>query len=137
MRSKGDKGGSPLAPKPQLGPPEPNLASNLIKPKMAINHHRTHFGPQSSWTTFQPMAFGNHQRPPDQRSSSFPLTLRGILPILHAPHTQGCRSGAYMVLYTIMRHFCSAIQLMTFSGPNSIFPNQGPKIQRPFQRRIS
>ncbi|MBW0461034.1 hypothetical protein O181_000749 [Austropuccinia psidii MF-1] len=48
------------------------------------------------------MAFGNHQRPPDHLSSIFPLTLRGILPLLHAPHTQGCRSGAYMVLYAIM-----------------------------------
>ncbi|MBW0555593.1 hypothetical protein O181_095308 [Austropuccinia psidii MF-1] len=26
--------------------------------------------------------------------------------------------------------------MMTFSGHNSIFPNQGPTIQRPFQRRI-
>ncbi|MBW0553025.1 hypothetical protein O181_092740 [Austropuccinia psidii MF-1] len=25
--------------------------------------------------------------------------------------------------------------MVTFSGPNSIFPNEGPKIQRPFQRR--
>ncbi|MBW0579060.1 hypothetical protein O181_118775 [Austropuccinia psidii MF-1] len=25
--------------------------------------------------------------------------------------------------------------MLTFSGPNSVFPNQGPKIQRPFQRR--
>ncbi|MBW0592045.1 hypothetical protein O181_131760 [Austropuccinia psidii MF-1] len=38
------------------------------------------------------MASGNHQRPPDQLSSSFPLTLRGILQFLHAPRTQGCRS---------------------------------------------
>ncbi|MBW0533339.1 hypothetical protein O181_073054 [Austropuccinia psidii MF-1] len=77
---------------------------------MAINHHRTHFGPGSPWTTFQPMAPGNHQRPPDQLSSILPLTLRGILPFLHAPHTQGCTRGASMVLYTIMHHFCSAIQ---------------------------
>ncbi|MBW0499665.1 hypothetical protein O181_039380 [Austropuccinia psidii MF-1] len=50
------------------------------------------------------MASGNHQRPPHQISSSFLLTLRGILPFLHAPRTQGCRSGAYMVLCTIMHH---------------------------------
>ncbi|MBW0509865.1 hypothetical protein O181_049580 [Austropuccinia psidii MF-1] len=104
---KGDKGGKPttpkgqVCPKPQLGPPEPNLA---------IKHHRTQFGPGSPWTTFQLMAPGNHQRPPDQLSSILPLTLRGILPFLHAPHTQGCRSGAYMVLYTIMHHFSSEIQ---------------------------
>ncbi|MBW0578974.1 hypothetical protein O181_118689 [Austropuccinia psidii MF-1] len=39
--------------------------------------------------------------PPDQLSSIFPLTLRGIPPLLHAPHTQAGRSGAYMVLHTI------------------------------------
>ncbi|MBW0508497.1 hypothetical protein O181_048212 [Austropuccinia psidii MF-1] len=43
-------------------------------------------------------------------SASIPLNLRGVLPFLRAPRTQGCRSGAYMVLYTIMHHFCSAIQ---------------------------
>ncbi|MBW0573045.1 hypothetical protein O181_112760 [Austropuccinia psidii MF-1] len=94
--------------KPQLGPPEPNLDTNHHGAKMAINQHRTHFGPGSPWTTFQPMAPGSHQRPPDLLN--FPLTLRGILPFLHAPCTQGCRSGAYMVLYTIMHHFCSEIQ---------------------------
>ncbi|MBW0486976.1 hypothetical protein O181_026691 [Austropuccinia psidii MF-1] len=31
-----------------------------------------------------------------------------------APCTQGCRSGAYMALYTIMHHFCSAIQWRHF-----------------------
>ncbi|MBW0573599.1 hypothetical protein O181_113314 [Austropuccinia psidii MF-1] len=82
-----------VGPKPQLGPPEPILALNPIKTL------RTQFWP------ITPMASGNHQRPPDQLSSSFLLTLRGILPFLHASHTQGCRSGAYMVLYTIMHLF--------------------------------
>ncbi|MBW0590554.1 hypothetical protein O181_130269 [Austropuccinia psidii MF-1] len=122
MRPKEAKGGSPLAPKARgvpnhkLGPPEPNLARNHHGTKMAINHHRTQFGAGSPWTTFsahgppfQPMAPGGHQRTPDQLSSILPLTLRGILSFLHAPHTQGCRSG-----------------------PNYIFPNQGPKIQHPF-----
>ncbi|MBW0522071.1 hypothetical protein O181_061786 [Austropuccinia psidii MF-1] len=27
--------------------------------------------------------------------------------------------------------------MVTFSGPNSVFPSQGPKIQFPFQRRTS
>ena len=36
-----------------------------------------------------------------------------------------------MVLYTIMHHFCSAIQWWCFQDPN-----QGPKIQSPFRRRI-
>ncbi|MBW0494984.1 hypothetical protein O181_034699 [Austropuccinia psidii MF-1] len=63
------------------------------------------------------MASAKHQRPPDQLRSSFPLTLRGILPFLHAPCTQGFRSGAYMVLYTIMHHFCTAIQWWRFQDP--------------------
>ncbi|MBW0560170.1 hypothetical protein O181_099885 [Austropuccinia psidii MF-1] len=98
------KGGNPL------GPPEPNLAPNLIKPKMAINHHRTLFGPESLGTIVSAHGLWNHQRPPDPLSSILPLTLRGILLLLHAPRTQGCRSGAYMVSYTITHHFCSAIQ---------------------------
>ncbi|MBW0495064.1 hypothetical protein O181_034779 [Austropuccinia psidii MF-1] len=77
MRPKGAKGGSPLAPKPQLGPPEPNLATNHHGTKMAINHHRTHFGPGSPWTTFRPMAPGNHKRPPDQLSSIIFSHLKG------------------------------------------------------------
>ncbi|MBW0572516.1 hypothetical protein O181_112231 [Austropuccinia psidii MF-1] len=63
------------------------------------------------------MAPGTHQRPQDHLSSIFTLTLRGILQFLHAPHTQGCRSGAYMVLYTIMHHFFSAIQWCHFQDP--------------------
>ncbi|MBW0513361.1 hypothetical protein O181_053076 [Austropuccinia psidii MF-1] len=46
---------------------------------MAINHHRTQFGPGSPWTTFQPIAPGTQQRPPDLLSSILPLTLKGIL----------------------------------------------------------
>ncbi|MBW0576717.1 hypothetical protein O181_116432 [Austropuccinia psidii MF-1] len=49
---------------------------------MPISHHRTQFGPGSPWTTFQRMAPGNHQGPPNQLSSIIPLTLRGILPLL-------------------------------------------------------
>ncbi|MBW0514649.1 hypothetical protein O181_054364 [Austropuccinia psidii MF-1] len=63
------------------------------------------------------MASGKRQRPSDELSSIFPLTLRGILSLLHAPCTQGCRSGTYMVLYTIMHHFCSAIQWSRFQDP--------------------
>ncbi|MBW0510569.1 hypothetical protein O181_050284 [Austropuccinia psidii MF-1] len=67
---------------------------------MAIEPVGPNFGHGPPWTIFPAMASGNHQR-----SASIPLNLRGILPFLHAPCTQGCRSGAYMVLYTIMHHF--------------------------------
>ncbi|MBW0495432.1 hypothetical protein O181_035147 [Austropuccinia psidii MF-1] len=66
------KGGRPLAPKAQLGPPEPLLAPNPIKPKMAKKTLRTHFGQGPPWTTFQSLASGNHQRPPDQLSNPSP-----------------------------------------------------------------
>ncbi|MBW0571020.1 hypothetical protein O181_110735 [Austropuccinia psidii MF-1] len=116
MSPKGAKGGSPLAPKARWVPNHnwahrsqswPQIPSN---PKMAIRPSGPIFGQEPPWTIFQPMASGNHQMPPDQLFSSFPLTLRAIPPFLHAPRTQGCRSGAYMVLYTIMHHFCSEIQ---------------------------
>ncbi|MBW0588755.1 hypothetical protein O181_128470 [Austropuccinia psidii MF-1] len=81
------KGGGQVGPKPQLGPPEPILAIRPSGPN---------FGQEPPWTTFQPMAFGNHQGPPDQLRSSFPITLRGIPSLLHAPRTQGYRSGASM-----------------------------------------
>ncbi|MBW0497692.1 hypothetical protein O181_037407 [Austropuccinia psidii MF-1] len=106
MRPKG----KPTSPqglvdlKPQLGRPEPFLASNPIKPKMAMKTLRTHFGQGSPWITFHPMASGNHQGSQDQLQNLF-LTSRGIFPFLHASCTQGCRSGAYMVLYSIMHRF--------------------------------
>ncbi|MBW0478668.1 hypothetical protein O181_018383 [Austropuccinia psidii MF-1] len=79
------------------------------------------------------MASVNHQRPPDQLISIFPLTLRGILPLLHAPHTQDCRSGAYMVLYTIMHHFCLAIQCCRCQYPIPSFQIKVPKFKAHFE----
>ncbi|MBW0589137.1 hypothetical protein O181_128852 [Austropuccinia psidii MF-1] len=116
MRPEGARGRSPLAPKAMWVPNHnwahlsqswPQIPSN---PKMAIRPSGPIFGQEPPWTIFKPRASGNHQRPPDQLSSSFLLTLRGIAPFLHAPRTQGCRSGAYIVLYTIMHNFCPAIQ---------------------------
>ncbi|MBW0555767.1 hypothetical protein O181_095482 [Austropuccinia psidii MF-1] len=66
---------------------------------MAMNHHRTLFGRGSPLTTFQPMAPGTHQRPPDLLSSILPLNLRGILPFLHAPHTEA--AGVVHIWYYI------------------------------------
>ncbi|MBW0482615.1 hypothetical protein O181_022330 [Austropuccinia psidii MF-1] len=76
---------------------------------------------------------GSHQRPPAQLSSILPFTLRGILPFLHAPYTQGCRSGAYMVLYTIMHHFCSEIQWRHFKDPIPSFQIKVPKSNAHFK----
>ncbi|MBW0514198.1 hypothetical protein O181_053913 [Austropuccinia psidii MF-1] len=75
MRPKGAKGGSHLAPKPQLDPPEPKLVTNPLDPKLAKNLLDTNlatnpvgpiFGHELPWTNISAMASGNHQRPPDQ-----------------------------------------------------------------------
>ncbi|MBW0515714.1 hypothetical protein O181_055429 [Austropuccinia psidii MF-1] len=88
------KGGNPLAPKARWVPNHNWAHLSQIWPQMTINHHRIQFGPGSPWTIFQPMTPGTHQRPPGLLSSILLLILRGILRFLHAPHTQGCRSGA-------------------------------------------
>ncbi|MBW0588240.1 hypothetical protein O181_127955 [Austropuccinia psidii MF-1] len=112
------KGGSQVDPKPQLDPPVPKLATNPLDPKsakdlldtnLAINPAGPIFGHGPPWTIFPAMASGNHQRHQTSSASLFPNS-REILSFLHALRTQGCRSGAYMVLYTIMHHSFSAIQ---------------------------
>ncbi|MBW0555824.1 hypothetical protein O181_095539 [Austropuccinia psidii MF-1] len=77
------KGASHLGPKPQLGPPEPFLATTSLDPKvtknlmdtiLAINPIGPNFGHGPPWTNSSAMASGSHQRPPDQLSPSFPST---------------------------------------------------------------
>ncbi|MBW0569028.1 hypothetical protein O181_108743 [Austropuccinia psidii MF-1] len=72
-----------VGPKPQLGPPEPFLATTSLDPKvtknvmdtiLAINPIGPNFGHGPPWTNSSAMASGNHQRPPDQLSPSFPST---------------------------------------------------------------
>ncbi|MBW0525839.1 hypothetical protein O181_065554 [Austropuccinia psidii MF-1] len=94
----------------------------------------THFGQGSPWTTFQPMASGNHQRPQDQLRNPSPQ-LKGDFPIppciLYSRLHEWC-------IYGIIYHYAPFLlsnSMVTFSGPNSTIPNQGPKIQRPFLRR--
>ncbi|MBW0549813.1 hypothetical protein O181_089528 [Austropuccinia psidii MF-1] len=83
LRPKGAKGGIPqpqrqVGLKPQACPPEPYFGhqsqatkngQNPIGPKLAMDH---------LWPTFQPMASGNHKKPPAQLNSILPLTLRRI-----------------------------------------------------------
>ncbi|MBW0532225.1 hypothetical protein O181_071940 [Austropuccinia psidii MF-1] len=71
MRPKGDKGATPnpkgqVGPKPLVDPPEPILAPNLISPKNGHKEPRIQIG------NFQPLASGNHQRPPAQAQQAFP-----------------------------------------------------------------
>ncbi|MBW0544582.1 hypothetical protein O181_084297, partial [Austropuccinia psidii MF-1] len=81
MRPKGAKGAIHLVPKPQLGPPEPFLATTSLDPKvtknlmdtiLAINPVGPNFDHGPPWTNSSAMASRNHQRPPDQLIPSFP-----------------------------------------------------------------
>ncbi|MBW0591783.1 hypothetical protein O181_131498 [Austropuccinia psidii MF-1] len=138
MRPKGAKGGSQVGPKPQLDPPEPKLVTNPLDPKLAKDLLDTNLainpvGPP--WTNISAMASGNHQRPPDQliqsspqlMGNSFHSFIPSVLEVSGLVHI-----WYYIPLCTILL----SNPIVTFSGPISIFPYQGPKIQRPFQRRI-
>ncbi|MBW0565109.1 hypothetical protein O181_104824 [Austropuccinia psidii MF-1] len=61
-----------VGPKPQLGPPEPILATNPLDTKMAIEPIGPIFGHGLPLTIIPEMASGNHQRPPDQLSKHSP-----------------------------------------------------------------
>ncbi|MBW0525310.1 hypothetical protein O181_065025 [Austropuccinia psidii MF-1] len=141
MRPKGGKGGSPLAIKARWVPNHnwahlsPILPTIIMTPKMAINHHRPQIGQGPPWTTFHLMASGNHQRPPDQLGSILPLNIRVIPPI--PPCTPYSRFQEWFI-HGIVYHYAPFLlsnSMVTFSGPNSMIPNQGPKIQHPFKRR--
>ncbi|MBW0520117.1 hypothetical protein O181_059832 [Austropuccinia psidii MF-1] len=131
------KGASQVGPKPQLGPPEPFLATTSLDPKvtknlmdtiLAINPVGPNFGHGPPWTNSSAMASGNHQissvrlSPQLQGISSFP------------PYHPYSRLQAWCI-YGIIYHYAPFLlsnPMVTFSGPNSTFPNQGLKSQRPF-----
>ncbi|MBW0556381.1 hypothetical protein O181_096096 [Austropuccinia psidii MF-1] len=116
MSPKGASRGNHLAPKPQLDPPEPILATNPLDPNLAINPVGPNFGHGPPWTILPTMASGNHQRPQDQISQPFPQL-----------KVNSTHSSMHPVL---------KVAGVVHNGPNSTIKNQGPKIQRPFQRRI-
>ncbi|MBW0563147.1 hypothetical protein O181_102862 [Austropuccinia psidii MF-1] len=119
------KGGNHLAPKARWVPnhnfdPQPHGHQNGHK------SHRTQFWP---WTTMDHISAPGLWQPPEAPRSAqpeIPSTYGECFPSLHAPRTQGCRSGAYMVLYTIMHHFFSAIQCLRFQDPISPFQIKMP-----------
>ncbi|MBW0485947.1 hypothetical protein O181_025662 [Austropuccinia psidii MF-1] len=91
MRQKGAKGGNPPAPKPQVGPPEPILAPNLINHKMAKKDPRTQIGQEPHFGYF---------KPPEATPSGperLSLSSREDLSFTNVPHIKGSRHGAYMV----------------------------------------
>ncbi|MBW0519478.1 hypothetical protein O181_059193 [Austropuccinia psidii MF-1] len=68
------KGASHLGPKPQLGPPEPFFGHHPLGLKSDQKPHGHHFGHGPPWVNSSAMTSGNHQRPSDQLSPSFPST---------------------------------------------------------------
>ncbi|MBW0508544.1 hypothetical protein O181_048259 [Austropuccinia psidii MF-1] len=79
-----------VGPKPQVGPPEPILAPNLNSPRNGQKDPMTKIG------HVQPLASGNHQRPPAQVQQAFPSIQGKNTPSPIYPY-QGVRHGAYMV----------------------------------------
>ncbi|MBW0571045.1 hypothetical protein O181_110760 [Austropuccinia psidii MF-1] len=61
-----------VGPKPQLDPPDPKLAKDLLDTNLAINPVGPFFGHRPPLTNISAMASGNHQRPPDQLSKPSP-----------------------------------------------------------------
>ncbi|MBW0510318.1 hypothetical protein O181_050033 [Austropuccinia psidii MF-1] len=93
------------------------MAKNTLGPKI---------GQEPQVATIQPMGSGNHQRPPAQLQASIPLKFRGriFLPqcTLHSRIQEWCRYG-------IIYHYAPFLlrnQIVTFSGPNYVIPNQVP-----------
>ncbi|MBW0588760.1 hypothetical protein O181_128475 [Austropuccinia psidii MF-1] len=122
MRPKGAKGGRQVGPKPPFDPPEAFLATTSLDPKLSKNLMDTilaikpvgpNFGHGPPWTNSSAVASGNHQRPPDHLSPSFPSTPGGFF-LSSIPSVLKVAAMVpiwyYMVLYTIMHHFCSVIQ---------------------------
>ncbi|MBW0554222.1 hypothetical protein O181_093937 [Austropuccinia psidii MF-1] len=128
MRLKGAKGGRPLAPKARWVPNHNWAHLSLFGPKS----HQTKNGHKDPQDPF--LAKHHHgplfsQRPPDS------LRSRGILPI--PPCIPYSRLQEWCI-YGIKYHYAPFLltnPMVTLSGPNSMIPSQGPKIQSPFQRR--
>ncbi|MBW0584688.1 hypothetical protein O181_124403 [Austropuccinia psidii MF-1] len=102
---------------------------------MAIEPVGPIFGHGPPWTIIPAMASGNQQRPPDQLSKHSPqLKGNSFIP----PCTPYSRLQEWCI-YGIIYHYAPFLlsnSMVTFSVPNTTIPNQGLKIQRPFQRRI-
>ncbi|MBW0570334.1 hypothetical protein O181_110049 [Austropuccinia psidii MF-1] len=132
MRPKGAKGAN-TTPKSQVGPPEPILAPNLNLPKNDQKDLRTQIGQESCIGHFQPLASGNHQRPPAQVQKAF-ASIQGKYspsPMYSVPRIQA------WCIYGIIYHYEPIFlrnPMVMLSGPNYAIPVQVSKIHDPFQR---
>ncbi|MBW0509387.1 hypothetical protein O181_049102 [Austropuccinia psidii MF-1] len=103
--------------KPQLDPPAPNLAPNLISPPNGQKDPRTQIGQEPGIGHFQPLDFGNHQRPPNQAKQGFP-SIQGkdfSSPMYSVPWMQE------WCIYGIIYHYAPILlrgSMVMVSGPN-------------------
>ncbi|MBW0481114.1 hypothetical protein O181_020829 [Austropuccinia psidii MF-1] len=135
MGPKGAKGGSPLSLKARWVPNHNWAHLSHFWPQNGRKDPQDPFWPRPTMGHFQTMSSCNHQRPPEQLSSILALKLRGIPPI--SPCTPYSRLQEWCI-YGIIHLYAPLLLsnlMVTFSGPNSMIPNQGPKIQFPFQSR--
>ncbi|MBW0470380.1 hypothetical protein O181_010095 [Austropuccinia psidii MF-1] len=103
--AKRGQGDGPAGPKLQVGLPEPLLAKSLNgpkAPKIAINCGRPQGSIHGLWKSPEANSHLQYGVVP-------PISAKHFAP-LNRPKPVGTISGAYMVLYTILHHFSSAIQ---------------------------
>ncbi|MBW0564985.1 hypothetical protein O181_104700 [Austropuccinia psidii MF-1] len=101
---------------PQI-PTNPKWPKTTAGPELTKDH---------LWATIQPMASGNHQRPPAQLQAKIPLSFRGRLFL--SQFTPYSRIQEWCI-YGIIYHdapFLLSNQMVKFSRPNYMIPNQLP-----------
>ncbi|MBW0526436.1 hypothetical protein O181_066151 [Austropuccinia psidii MF-1] len=106
-----------VGPKPQVDLPEPILSPNLISPKNGQKDPRTQIGQESCIVHFQPLASGNHQRPPDQAQQAFSSiqAKESPSPMYSVPRIQ--EWCIYGIIYHYAQILFSNPKVMV-SGPN-------------------
>ncbi|MBW0463460.1 hypothetical protein O181_003175 [Austropuccinia psidii MF-1] len=120
MRPKGAKGEVNQLPKPG-GPTSASFGPKSQPTQNGLNQPQDHL-----WATIQPMASGNHQRPPAQLQAKIPPSFRGRFFLsqctLYSRIQEWCIYGRiYHYALFLLRN-----PIMTFPGPNYMIPNQVP-----------
>ncbi|MBW0503979.1 hypothetical protein O181_043694 [Austropuccinia psidii MF-1] len=96
------------------------------RPKYQSTHKWPKDRQDHRWAIVEPMASGNHQRPPAQLQSRITLKFRGRLFLpqctLYSRIQEWC-------IYGIIYHYAPFLlrnPMVTFPGPNYVIPNQVP-----------
>ncbi|MBW0462982.1 hypothetical protein O181_002697 [Austropuccinia psidii MF-1] len=103
---------------------------------MAIKTLRTQIGQEPQFDNFS--VHGLCQPPEATRSTQDwdSLPVQGKIPL---PSMHYVLKDQEWCIYGMIYHYAPFLlrnPMVTFSGPNSMIPNQGPKIHHQFQRRI-